>query len=262
MIIDFHAHVGKGMEGSTDLLQTNIAPSCVIDCAKEAGIDKTVVFPVTYTAHRYDEANEEIAHAVEENPRSLIGFARIAMTNDAVKLLTRAVEELSLRGLKLHYACDGFSIRTRRLHEVLDAAGELGIPVIFHSIGIVPQLIKLAHRHTQTAIVFGHMGGLWNCDAIRLCIHAARELPNVYLETSGMLVSWLLDEAAITVPHKVLFGSDSPALHPSVELMKVRCLHLDPERERQILADNAMRLLSLTSQSPSQPTDLQEQKQP
>jgi hypothetical protein len=44
-------------------------------------------------------------------------------------------------------------------------------------------------------------------------------------------------------PHKVLFGSDVPWLHPGVELHKVRLLHLPPDAEALILGGNAIRLL-------------------
>jgi predicted TIM-barrel fold metal-dependent hydrolase len=45
-------------------------------------------------------------------------------------------------------------------------------------------------------------------------------------------------------PHKLLFGSDGPQLHPGVELHKVRMLRLPPDAERLVMGGNLLRLLS------------------
>jgi len=243
MIIDFHAHMGRGPEGSDDLLQSNLPPELIIQQADEAGIDRTVVFPVTYPHDQYRRANEEIAGAVARYPDRLIGFARTSPGPNAIADVIIAVNELGLKGLKLHHGCDGFAIIGEPVHELLKVAGELKLPVIFHSIGVVEELIGLAIAHPETNIVFGHMAGFWNWPEMRRCIHIARKLPNVYLETSATMVSSVLKEACEGVPDKVLFGSDAPALHPKVELEKIKVLHLPPEIERKVLGENARQLL-------------------
>lgn len=46
-------------------------------------------------------------------------------------------------------------------------------------------------------------------------------------------------------PHKLLFGSDGPWLHPGVELAKIPALGLPPEDERLILGGNFLRLTAV-----------------
>lgn len=243
MILDFHAHMGQGPAGSTDLLQSNLPPELIVERAREAGIDKTIVFPVTYP--EYSGANREIADAVAEYPEDLIGFARLNPNSSDVLKDLDVARELGLRGLKLHHGLDHFGLDDPPVHEILDACAPHGWAVVFHSIGVVDELTALAEAHPETAIVFGHMGGLWNWRAARTCMAAAEEHENVYLETSSMLVSWMIEEAAERVPDKVVFGSDAPAIHPKVELEKILVCKLPPETEAKILGGNAARLLGL-----------------
>jgi len=246
MIIDFHAHMGKGIDGSDDLLQSGLTADMILGPAREAGIDRTVVFPVTYRAPDYGSANREIAEAVRQHPDELIGFARTAVGPIGLQHLQEAAKELGLRGLKLHHSLDSFDLTGPDVINVVRLAGELGLPVIFHSIGVVPELAAVARQCPSTNIVFGHMGGLWNWRAARACMDLAEELPNVWLETSSMLVSLMLAEAARRVPHRVLFGSDAPALHPQVELTKILVTDIDESVRCRILGENAAELLALS----------------
>jgi predicted TIM-barrel fold metal-dependent hydrolase len=245
MIIDFHAHMGKGIAGSDDLLQSGLTAEMILGPAREAGIDRTVVFPVTYRATDYGSANREIAEAVRQHPQELIGFARTVVGPIGLRDVQDAAETLGLKGLKLHHGLDGFDLKGPDVIEVVRLAGELGLPVIFHSIGVVRELANIARACPSTNIVFGHMGGLWDWRATRACIELAEELPNVWLETSSLLVSFVLAEAGKRVPERVLFGTDAPALHPQVELTKILVADIDESARRRILGENAAELLAL-----------------
>ena len=242
MVVDAHAHLGKGDPDCQDILQKDITPEMIIEPAKEAGIDATVVFPVTY--RNYDAANEEIADAVRQYPDALIGYARVNPTvREASKQLRRAVEELGLVGLKLHHGCDRFDRNDPRCHEIVNLAGEMGIPVIFHSMQCADDLLRLAKACPKTNIIFGHFGGMWDWHTMDRYIEAAESMPNVYLETSACLLSRKLREACLRVPDKVMFGSDAPGVHPGVELAKIRYLHLPEEIEAKASGGNILRLL-------------------
>ena len=69
-------------------------------------------------------------------------------------------------------------------------------------------------------------------------------LPNVFTDTSGVRYFDLLQDAARRAgPHKILFGSDGPFLHPAVELAKVRALRLPPDEEALVTGGNLLRLV-------------------
>lgn len=241
MIIDAHAHLGRGEPGSEDLLQSGITAEMIVGPAREAGIDQTVVFQVTVRDYR--AGNWEIAEAVGAYSDDLIGFARLNPMDPEAETLLREAAELGLVGLKLHHGCDRFALEDSRVEGIVKLAGELGMPVIFHSMNAVDRLERLARRCGETNIIFGHFAGMWHWREMYHCIALAEELANVYLETSAALVSRLIREAALRVPDKVLFGSDGPAVHPGVELAKIRYCHLPAEIEAKVVGGNIERLI-------------------
>jgi predicted TIM-barrel fold metal-dependent hydrolase len=71
-------------------------------------------------------------------------------------------------------------------------------------------------------------------------------LPNLYLDTSGVVFFRYLEQAARELPaEKLLFGSDAPSVDARIELFKIRLLRLPRAKEEKILGGNARRLLGL-----------------
>ncbi|MEW6301760.1 MAG: amidohydrolase family protein, partial [Thermodesulfobacteriota bacterium] len=88
----------------------------------------------------------------------------------------------------------------------------------------------------------GHGHGVY----IQAAIDVARRLPNVLLETSGMPMHTKIKEAVDQVGEdRVLYGSDIPFHHPSVEMQRVRVAGLTEAQLRKVFYGNAARLLNL-----------------
>jgi len=243
MLIDIHAHMGKGVDPNNPL-QSNISSELILRYAKEANLDKTVIFPVNYS--EYSEANKEISDAVKKYPDELVGFARVNPNNEKASYnLKIAVEELGLKGLKLHPGNDDFQVPDPRVTKIIELAGELSIPVIFDSTQQLDGLIQLAKDNPSTNVILAHMGGFYDWRGMRKCIQWAQQLSNLYLDTAFVLIQKLLKEAVEELPNKIFMGTDSPAVHPKVEMRKIKTLNLSPRIERKVLGENAAELLCL-----------------
>jgi hypothetical protein len=73
----------------------------------------------------------------------------------------------------------------------------------------------------------------------------------VFADTSGVRrFDYLVRAIQRAGPHKLLFGSDGPWLHPGVEIQKIRLLGLSSVAEALVLGDNARRLLFRGSAPP------------
>jgi len=125
-------------------------------------VDRTVVFPYTDDYAKSENpleptfkvSNDKIAGWTTRAPHStrLIGFARVDPMDErrkkdlAVKELDRSVQELGLRGLKLHPLAQLFvdSIEDKITKDIVKRAGELGIPVIFDTRNITT-VMKINH---------------------------------------------------------------------------------------------------------------------
>ena len=76
--------------------------------------------------------------------------------------------------------------------------------------------------------------------------------PNVYADTSGVRYWECLVQAVKRAgPHKILFGSDGPLLHPAVELHKIKMLDLPAAQQALITGGNIARLLPRRALAPS-----------
>jgi len=243
-VIDAHCHAGRGLNYGkdnqpSDPWTTYNDPEWTLRRMAEVGIDQTVIFPINNTTYR--AANEEIAGYVRRWPGKFIGFAKHdARTEEGQirDLLRHEVRELGLKGLKLH------GVPSR---EMIEAATELNIPILFHP-STVEASLDAVRSAPQVSFILAHLG----CFASRdwrehvRAIEAARQIPNLHLDTSAVVFVDYLQQAARELPaEKLLFGSDGPLVDARVELYKVRLLKLPPEKEALVLGGNLLRLLHL-----------------
>ena len=244
MIVDCHCHAGTG-DGLTGPWDTRAPLGSYLRRAGAAGIDRTVLF-APFTSD-YAAANREVARIVRGDPERFLGFAFVHPERDrgrVAAMLAEAVMVHGLRGVKAHRH-DG-----RLTREVCEAAGRLGLPVLFDVMGDVAPIELFAVEYPQVAFVIPHLGSFgddWR--AQRAFLDVLERHPNVHTDTSGVRRFDLLVEAVRRGgPHKVLFGSDGPWLHPGVELAKVRALGLPAVQERLVLGGNLLRLVSRVRQ--------------
>jgi hypothetical protein len=68
--------------------------------------------------------------------------------------------------------------------------------------------------------------------------------PNIYADTSAVKLFDFLEQSIQQAgAHKFIFGSDSPWLHPGLELEKILTLRLRPDERNQILGGNLLKLI-------------------
>ena len=94
-------------------------------------------------------------------------------------------------------------------------------------------------------ILMGHMGHGHGC-YIQGTIMTAKKYPNLYLETSGMPMHTKIREAVEELgPGRVMYGSDAPFHHHSVEMQRVKVSGLDEKGLRDVFYNNAAKLLGI-----------------
>ncbi len=124
LVIDAHCHAGLGQE-MTAPWTTNGDIGITLRHMEEAGIDRSIIFPINNPT--YEKANRRSPKCAAATRARLIGFAKHDPQTEAGRIpgmLRREVEQLGLKGLKLH------KLPTR---DVLEAVAELRIPVLYLS---------------------------------------------------------------------------------------------------------------------------------
>jgi predicted TIM-barrel fold metal-dependent hydrolase len=239
MIIDCHCHAGKG-DIMTAPWNTDAPLGAYLRRARRAGIKRTVIFPVFQSD--YSIGNRNVARVVASLPGRLVGFAMVHADRDAGQvreMVREAVLRHGFRGVKVH------GLEHMPTREVCEAAREFNVPLLVDVAGRAHVIDMFAPQYPQVNFIIAHLGSFaddWR--AQQQVVDRLVRYPNVYTDTSNVRrFDYIVQAVKRAGPHKVLFGSDGPWLHPGVELYKIRMLHLPVECEKLILGGNAARLI-------------------
>lgn len=238
MIIDAHCHAGKG-DGLTGPWDTAAPLRDYCRRAAAAGIDRTILFSAFHSD--YAIANRQVAAYVRVCPDRFWGLAFVHPLRDRGRmqsLVGTAVHDYGFRGIKVHRHDAPIT------REVCDVARALRIPVLYDVMGEIAVVELIATEYPDVPFVIPHLGSFADQWSAQLAFidHLVRHR-NVFTDTAGVRRFDLLERAVARAgPHKVLFGSDGPWLHPAVELSKVFALRLPAGDEALILGGNAQRL--------------------
>ncbi len=241
MIIDCHCHAGTG-DGLTGPWDTRASIARYLRRAREAGIDRTVVF-APFTSD-YEAANAEVCSIVSRHPGRLWAFAFVHSVRDRGRvhtMVSSAVEGCGFAGIKVHRHDAPIT------REVCETARALRLPVLYDVVGEVASVELIAQEYPEVPFIIPHLGSFsddWK--AQRGLIDLLVRHANVHTDTAGVRRFDLLEEAVQRAgAKKVLFGTDGPWLHPVVELSKIRALQLSAADEALVLGGNWLRLTGI-----------------
>ena len=123
---------------------------------------------------------------------------------------------------------------------------KLGIPVTIHSAGSPAHPLEigvLAEAFPDVPVIMDHMGYR---NYVGAAIAAAKRAPNLYLMTTAVMEPHCIQDAVREIgAHRVVFGSNGPAVRPSTQILVIKQAELAPADERKVLGENAARLLRL-----------------
>jgi uncharacterized protein len=210
-------------------------------------------------------ANEEVAEIAAENADVLIPFASIdpARGKMGVREAKRMIEEYGVRGFKFHPSMQGFYPNDRKAYPLYEVIAAAELPALFHTgqtgvgagvpggMGIRLKYSNPLHVDDVAAdfpsmpIILAHPSFPWQDEALAVATHK----PNVYIDLSGWSPKYfpanLVQYANTLLKHRVLFGSDYPAIDPQRWIADFEQLQIKPEVRPLIMRENAIALLKL-----------------
>lgn len=227
-------------------------PEDIIKTIDANGIDMAAISQLTKD---YRDDVRQVATAVRDYPNRIIGFAHIdPHSHDACAEIDKAVEDLGMKGIKLHPGLDGFAIHDEIVYPVMERAQDLKVPVLTHAgwsgIGggcIYAQpldVLYLAELYPKVCVIMAHLGqpdNYWPS-----AIKAAKKADNIILDVSTFCIPHVIEKAVRDVgAERVIFGSDFPWTFQSLELQKIRLLKITENEKAMILGQNALRILRM-----------------
>lgn len=201
------------------------------------------------TVSQFRQANDYVLRLRDARPEVFLPFCYVSPSypGASVAEIERCVRGQHLVGVKLwvaRRACDPGA------DPIVACAAELGVPVLQHAwrktVGHLEgesypaDVAALAGRHPRARIIMAHLKGV-NAHGVE---DVAR-CPNVSVDTAGGdpeagVVEWAVERLG---RDRVLYGSDAPIRHFGVAMATVTGTGLPSDVQRDILWNNAARLL-------------------
>lgn len=223
----------------------------LVRTGREAGISHFIVFSVATSAHQVSSINHFIARAVADSDGCMTGLGAMHLESDDFARDLAEIEELGLKGVKLHPDIQKFDADDPRAMEIYRLC-EGRMPIVIHAgdhryaYSSPEKLEHVLRTFPGLQLVCAHMGGwsIWEEAARRLAPY-----PNVLVDCSSSLY-WLSRDTARRVidmygAGRVLFGTDYPFWPQKAEVDKLMQLGLSQEALEDIFWRNCARLYHL-----------------
>jgi predicted TIM-barrel fold metal-dependent hydrolase len=238
-VVDVHTHVG---EHDPDTMRCS--PAELAAHLAQAGA-RGVVFPLR-EPEGYPAYNDAVIAAARESGGRLFAFGRVDPARSPGEE-ARRVLDAGARGLKLHPRGEQFMLDDPRLEPVWALAHERRAPVIVHAGRGIPSLgahaVQVATRYPGARLILAHAG----ISDLAWIGRQARELPNLFFDTSWWTPSDLLALFTTVPTGQILFASDAPYGRTplsALEIMRLgRQAGVDDEHLRLVMGGQTLRLL-------------------
>jgi uncharacterized protein len=238
---DAHTHTG---ENDPDGFRCTVAE--VLAAMDRAGHAQALVFPM-HEPDGYPPANDRVLAEADASGGRLRALCRLDPHAAPVPELRRCLEAGAV-GVKLHPRAERFQLSEPAVAEVVAIAHERRLPVVVHAGRGIPALgrdaVALARRYPGARIVLAHAG----ISDLSWIWAAARELPNLFFDTSWWNVADLTALFALVPPGQILYGSDTPygsgTWSGCIVLRLSASVGLSPEVTAAIVGGQLRRLLA------------------
>jgi predicted TIM-barrel fold metal-dependent hydrolase len=198
-----------------------LAPGLLVEATPQDllyQMEKTGVAFSLVIAHPPFLTNEFVFEIASENPKLLPVVNIPAGTSQAGDLL-RDYAARGAKALKIHPASDGEGVDSPRYRALLQAASELGLPVIIHTgcvhshviykepeLGQAQKFSAWFEAFPEVQFILAHMNMHEPTIALDLC----EAYPNLWVETSWQPTEVIAEAVRRIGASRVLFGTDWP----------------------------------------------------
>lgn len=243
-VFDFHARLAPQPQALDRLLETMDSSGLDRTVVSAGGMIDLDVLSAQVITGDYVEADADNDAVLRDCARADGRLVPFFFANPHRPVDHYLSQASAFRGLELAPAVHGVALSDERTAALAEAAGQAGHPVYLHCLlrpGFgVTDLADLAARFPHVDFVLGHCG-FTNIDLY--AINVVTKSGNIWVETSGGYTCVLKAAIERLGDERLLFGSEYPLQHPSVELAKFSAIDLSARSWERIAWRNAHRLL-------------------
>ncbi len=232
VVIDFHVHIDEGENSNANGVPVQMGREEILKNMDDAGIDISVLLVMAFKGEmkKTREKNEWLADVCRQDDR-LVGFGSVHPNDGkpALEEMDHCINDLGLKGFKLHPNTQGFDCSDPSFLGVLKRVAELDVPVIidtyspwdhaqpaklFKTYWATPDTKAcLAHVGMWQYMDFGVYGFLRQRTILELNAYfdLSASIPLYYKTPFQEQFFWITQQIG---PDHLLFGSDFPLFHP------------------------------------------------
>ena len=232
VIIDFHVHIDESEDANANGVPVQMGREDILKNMDDAGIDISVLLVMAFKGEmkKTREKNEWLSDICRQDDR-LVGFGSVHPNDGkpALEEMDRCINDLGLKGFKLHPNTQVFDCSDPDLLSVLKRVAELDVPVIidtyspwdhaqpaklFKTYWSTPETkVCLAHVGMWQYMDFGVYGFLRQRTILELNAYfdLSASVPLYYKTPFQEQFLWITQQIG---PDHLLFGSDFPLFHP------------------------------------------------
>ena len=235
----------------------------LLDAMDRDGVDHAVMMGMGWSdLDVAPEANDYLIEAVSQHPRRLTAFASVNPAwGDAALDEAARCAAAGLRGIgELHPDTQAIDITDAAIMSpLMHLARSLDLPVLIHCSEPVGHLypgkgnttpdkvLRFIEAFPENTIICAHWGG--GLPFYALMPEVGTALRNVYFDSaaSPFLYQPAVYSAVANLvgADRILFASDYPLMRPERPLSEIDSARLPEEHRRQLLGENAARLLGI-----------------
>ena len=243
-IFDAHVHFGKWAGTYTPYDDAD----GLIREMDRCGVRKAGLVDLMACGGEDELGNARAAEAVKRFPDRLIGYATVSPHNpDAGALLAKCLDDYGFLGLKFHCNLHACPLTSDRYTPHWEIAHARKLPILCHAKVEWDELDEILDRYHDAAFIHAHTGAAYKPEDGGRTVSMAETHDNYYMGLAGSAhadgaLENLVDRIGAD---RVIYGSDGPLLDFGYEIGRVLGAGLEPDEQRLILHENAVRLFHL-----------------
>ncbi len=245
-INDVHLHLGY-----SDDIMRGLSFNDVQKFKEENNIENMLLFPFYNERQDVIDNTHTMIAQLHDSDKKIRGLYWL---NDNTKFITlEGVFAGGFVGFKYHGAYTGLPISDVKWEQTLTNLNTKNGILLVHC-GMFDEgritsntsfyhTLLVANRYRDIKVILGHAGGSM-LPIIKRCCQFVKDIPNIWLETSGISTPVAVDYIANTVGvQKILFGSDAPWCSFKSALYNVLDCNLPESKKKLILHENYLNML-------------------